>query len=156
MQKSIQKILAKQIAENQVDEMRACNIGGYEGHDHETVVERVLKINSQLTLLSEDAEKVTMKEMARSIIPKPDARLKWIEKDGKELTDEDDMIELAGKICDLLQAKHETDRKSKHKSNRNKNNDDRNQNQNRGCDRDRGGEADNDKDKKTSAPYFLL
>ncbi len=37
---------------------------------------------------------------------KPDARLKWIELKCKDLRDEDDMVELASEICDLLQAKH--------------------------------------------------
>ena len=50
-----------------MDEKRAGNIGGYDGHDHESVVECLIEINDQIELLSDDAYKFSEKEMARSI-----------------------------------------------------------------------------------------
>ena len=81
--------------------------------------------------------------MARSIIPKslkPDAKLKWIELNGKELYNEADMVELASNIMNVLQVKHRIEMKSKQRSNRN---DNRNQNQNRG-DKDKGNDSNKD------------
>ena len=61
----------------------------YKGHNHEQLAERLFQINDDLELFHEDADKFSMRDMARKIIPqnlKMAARLKYSDKDGPELT----------------------------------------------------------------------
>ena len=120
IKKSLQKILGSRIADNQIDAMQLGELN-YDGHNHEAAVERLLEINDQIQYLAEDAESFSPKEMAKRIIPKnlkPSARLKWIEMGGKALSDPEEMIDLAGQISDMLEAKYEIECEQKQHRNR--------------------------------------
>ena len=75
------------------------------GQDHEKVIKRLFEINNDIKLFSEEAEGFPIHEMARKIIPqmmKPQARLKYIIKGGKQLCEQEDIFELCRTISDVL------------------------------------------------------
>ena len=77
----------------------------YEGQDHEKAVERLFEINNDIKLFSEEAEGFPIREMVRKIIPqtlKPQARLKYVDKGGKQLREQEDIFELCRTISDVL------------------------------------------------------
>ncbi len=66
-------------------------------------VYRLLRINDDIKLFSEDAEPFTKQEMAGKIIPKnlmPDSRIEYICQGGKDLRDEEDLIRLMESMRD--------------------------------------------------------
>jgi hypothetical protein len=66
-------------------------------HDYEKIVERLFEINEDLELLSDDIEKFSICEMAKLVIPenlKYQAKLKFVNKGGKNLCDEEEIINL--------------------------------------------------------------
>ena len=114
----------------------------YEGHDHFMAIERLLKINKDMVVLGPNVESFSVREMARKIVPKTlkdNARLEYIKKGGKELQNEDDILETVQEVQDYLNAEHEVSRGRQNP--RNNNNDSRNQDRNR-SNGGQGGETD--------------
>jgi hypothetical protein len=59
----------------------------YEGQDHETAAKWLFEIDNDIELFIEEAEGFLICKMVRKIIPqmlKPQARLKYIKKGGKQ------------------------------------------------------------------------
>lgn len=151
--KQIQKVNAKYLTERAVDHQKDAMENGelkYEGHDHLRVVERLFQINEDLDLFSENAEKYSMREMARKIIPKnlkANARLKYLDKGIDDLRDRDDILKECARITDVLDAEAEIEREKKSKQSNGNGN--RNGNGNQNNERSTAGEQDG---KKQSQP----
>ena len=87
----------------------------YEGQDHEKAIEWIFEINDDTELFSEEAEGFPIREMARKIIPqmlKPQARLKYADKGGKLLREQEDILKLCRTISDVLSIKYEVQQQS--------------------------------------------
>ena len=85
-------------------------------------VERLFQINGDLDLFGEDAEGYSLRDMARKIIPKnlkPSAKLKYIDKGGKELQDKQDILDMMETITEVLEVEHDI---SRERNNRDKSN----------------------------------
>ena len=94
----------------------------YDGHNHGILVERHFQINSDLDLFGEDAKGYSLRDMARKIIPKnlkPSAKLKYIDKGGKELRDKQDILDMMETITEVLEVEHDI---SRERNNRDKSN----------------------------------
>jgi hypothetical protein len=109
----IQKVNAKYLGRDAADIQRDAMMMGelrYEGQDHEKAIERLFEINDDIELFSEEAEGFPIREMARKIIPqtlKPQARLKYVDKGGKLLREQEDIFELCRTISDVLSIEYE-------------------------------------------------
>lgn len=148
MQRFNEKCLSKHALDIQKDAMETGEMR-YEGHDHEKVAERLFQINDDLELFSQDADKFSIRDMARKIIPrnlKTSARLKYLDKAGDELRDKEDIIALCARISYVLSAEVEAERKRK-QDERSRNNSGDNQNQNGNTNL-----SDEEKEKRDSAP----
>ena len=91
------KYFGKKAVDHQQDAMESSKLW-YEGHDYGKVVELLFKINDNLELFGDDADKFTMHEIGQRIIPrnlKSAATQKYIDKDGEELQTKEDIIDLS-------------------------------------------------------------
>ena len=82
-------------------------------HDYEKIAERLFEINKDLELLSDDIEKFSIREMAKLVIPenlKYQAKLKFVNKGGKNLRDEEEIIDLCRDIKEVLNIERQKDR----------------------------------------------
>ena len=143
-QKLCKKKLGKHYLVNQKDVMEAGL--PYEGHNHETMVERLFQINGDLGLFGEDAEPYSIRDMARKIIPKnlkPMARLKYIDKGGKELRDKQDILDMMETITEFLEEENEM---SQQRKNQDKSNHSNNRHEKYEGDADRNSQKDEEKD----------
>jgi hypothetical protein len=69
----------------------------YDRHDHKRVVDRLFKINNDLKLFSKEVGQFSIHEMAQRVIPitlKTATRLRFYDKGGKDLRDNNKIIEL--------------------------------------------------------------
>jgi hypothetical protein len=92
----IQTVNAKYLGRDAADIQCGAMLMGklhYEGQDHEKAVKQLFEINGNIELFSEEAEGFPIHEMVRKIIPqmlKPQARLKYIDKGGKQLCEQEE------------------------------------------------------------------
>ena len=107
--KLIQRVNMRYIGDDDYDDQKDAMEKGelkYEGHDHEQLAECLFQINDDLELFCEDADKFSMRDMARKIIRrnlKTAASLKYNDKDGPELTTKEAIIKLCRKITESQQ-----------------------------------------------------
>ena len=69
-----------------------------------------LLINDNIKLFSKEVEGFLIREMERKVIPqtlKPQARLKYVDKGGNQLREQEDIFELCRTISDELSIKYE-------------------------------------------------
>jgi hypothetical protein len=110
--KLIQKVNMKYLGKDAADDHKIAMQRGelrYDDQDHDKVAERLFEINRDLELLGKDVEKFTIREMAKLIIPenlKPQAKLKHINKGGKNLRNKEEIIDLCRDIKEVLDIEH--------------------------------------------------
>ena len=98
--KLIQKVNAKYLGRDATDIQRDAMMMGelhYDGQDHKKAVDQLFEINNNIELFSKEAEGFLIHQMARKIIPqtlKPQARLKYVNKGGKLLREQEDIFGL--------------------------------------------------------------
>ena len=116
--KLIQKVNAKYLGRDAADIQHNAMLMGklhYEGQYHEKAVEQLFEINYDIELFSEEAEEFSISEMARKVVPqtlKPQARLKYVDKGGKQLHEQEDIFELCQTILDVLSIEYKIQQKS--------------------------------------------
>ena len=117
------KYLGKNAADDQKDAMSDGELH-YEGHDHEKAAERLFQINKDLGLLNANVEPFSTRDMIRKMgLPKnlkAKARLRYIDKGGKELDTADEAIELCLDIKEYLNEEiaYENEKRSREQKNR--------------------------------------
>ena len=115
------KYLGKNAADDQKDAMSDGEMY-YEGYGHEKAAERLFQINKDLALMNAEVEPFTIREMIRKILPKnlkPKARLRYLDKGGKDKSSADEAIDLCLNIEEYLEEeemKYENDRKQREKN----------------------------------------
>eukprot|EP00956_Cyclotella_meneghiniana_P034780 scaffold108161_cov35-Cyclotella_meneghiniana.AAC.1 len=119
------KYLGKNAADDQKDAMSDGEMY-YEGYGHEKAAERLFQINKDLALMNAEVEPFTIREMIRKILPKnlkPKARLRYLDKGGKDKSSADEAIDLCLNIEEYLEEemKYENDRKQREKNDSNRN-----------------------------------
>eukprot|EP00956_Cyclotella_meneghiniana_P007809 scaffold10416_cov51-Cyclotella_meneghiniana.AAC.1 len=98
----------------------------YRGYGHEKAAERLFQINKDLALMNAEVEPFTIREMIRKILPKnlkPKARLRYLDKGGKDKSSADEAIDLCLDIEKYLELEmeYENDRKQREKNDSNRN-----------------------------------
>jgi hypothetical protein len=115
IQKVNMKYLGKDAADNQKIAMQRGELQ-CDNCDYDKVAERLFKINRDLELLGKDIEGFSIQEMAKHIIPqnlKYQAKIKYIDKDGKNLHHEEGIIDLCRSIKEVLDNEYNYHQKEK-------------------------------------------
>ena len=114
--KLIKKVNVKYFGKDAADDQKTAMLRGElrcNDQDYEKIAERLFEINKDLELLSDDIEKFSIREMAKLIIPenlKYQAKLKFVDKGGKNLRDEEEIIDLCRDIKEVLSIERQKDR----------------------------------------------
>ena len=144
-------VIGRKAYEQQQDAMEEGMKNKPKGMTLTAQVKRLLRINEDMKMLAEDGESYTIPQMAKKIIYKSlqgSARVKYVEKGGKNKKNKADILEIIEEIEEALEVQREVDAEVRN-SNRNdkqKSDNDRNGNnkENKG-----GGNKGNDDDYKS-------
>ena len=133
-QELCKKIFKKRGYENQKDAMR--DGLPYQGNDHREAIEQLIKINEILPNMCEGGSRFDAKYFHRHLIVATlheKARVEFIKQDGRNLWDEDKVLDLLEEIQDGIEAKMQIKHANRHYNNNNlKNNDDTSKHGNNG------------------------
>ena len=108
VQKFSQKVFKKKGYETQKDAMREGL--SYQGHDHREAIEQLYELNKLLPFLCEDASSFDEEDFCRNVIPatlRPMARVDYIKKGGKNLRNEEEILDVLEEVMEGIEAELE-------------------------------------------------
>ena len=114
VQKLCEKVFKKKAHEDQKDVM--CQGLPYKGHDHRGVIEQLFEIHENVSNLAEGGRGFDNEDFYRNIVVKmlkPKGRVEYVQRGGKNLRDENDVLDLLEEIQEGVQLEIEVNTNQK-------------------------------------------